>query len=151
MYARRPFMCVPLNGRHRRARLCWARHHDFRTRQLWVSLLFTDESRFRLHSDSGSVLVWKKQGTRYNQSNIVERHSFGSGVIIVYAGISLSLHTDLHVFYGGNLTGMRFCDEILDAYVLPYAAAIGNDFILMNDNARTPRAVFVEDYFKSQC
>ena len=70
---------------------------------------------------------------------------------MVWARISLGGHTDLHVFHGGNLTGVRYRDEIIDAYVWPYLAAIGNDFILMNDNARTPRAVFVEDYFKSQC
>ncbi|GFV04556.1 HTH_Tnp_Tc3_2 domain-containing protein [Trichonephila clavipes] len=27
LYARRPVVCVPLNGRQRRNRLCWAREH----------------------------------------------------------------------------------------------------------------------------
>ncbi|GFV97136.1 DDE_3 domain-containing protein [Trichonephila clavipes] len=31
-------------------------------------------------------------------------------------------------------------------YVRPYAAAIGNDFILMDDNARPHRARIVEEY-----
>ena len=34
--------------------------------------------------------------------------------------------------------------------ILPYAAAIGNDFILMNDNARPHREVLIEDYLESQ-
>ncbi|GFV74590.1 hypothetical protein TNCV_5130321 [Trichonephila clavipes] len=40
-------------------------------------------------------------------------------------------------------------DEILDPYVCPYAGAIGNDFILMDDNARPHRAVIVEEYLES--
>ena len=40
-------------------------------------------------------------------------------------------NTDLHVFHDGNLTGVIYRDKILDAYVRLYAAAIGNDFILM--------------------
>ncbi|GBL90951.1 hypothetical protein AVEN_272399-1, partial [Araneus ventricosus] len=48
LYARRPVECVPLNGRQRRARLCWAREHVSWTRQQWASVLFTDESRFTL-------------------------------------------------------------------------------------------------------
>ena len=54
---------------------------------------------------------------------------------MVWIGISLGGHTDLYVFHGGNLTGMRHRDEILDAYVQPQAPAIGNDFILMDDNS----------------
>ncbi|GFU59858.1 transposable element Tcb2 transposase [Trichonephila clavipes] len=57
-------------------------------------------------------------------------------------------HTDLHVFHGGTVTGLRYRDEILDPYVRPYAAAIGNDFILMVDNARPHRAGIVEEYLE---
>ncbi|GBM04956.1 hypothetical protein AVEN_126103-1 [Araneus ventricosus] len=67
---------------------------------------------------------------------------------MVWAGISLGGHTDLHVFHGGTLTGVRYWDEILDPYVHPYAGAIGNDFILMDDNARPHRSVGVEDYLE---
>ncbi|GBL88143.1 hypothetical protein AVEN_155318-1 [Araneus ventricosus] len=64
---------------------------------------------------------------------------------MVWAGISLGSHTDLQMFQEGTLTGVRYRDEILDPYVRPYAGAIGNDFILMDDNARSHRAVVVED------
>ncbi|GFX21285.1 DDE_3 domain-containing protein [Trichonephila clavipes] len=62
--------------------------------------------------------------------------------------ISLGGHTDLHVFHGGTVTGLRYRDEILDPYVRPYASAIGNDFILMDDNARPHRARIVEEYLE---
>ncbi|GFU39457.1 transposable element Tcb2 transposase [Trichonephila clavipes] len=117
LYARRPVVCVPLNGRQRRNRLCWAREHVSWTQQQWASVLFTDESRFTMESDSGRI--------------------------------SLGGHTELHVFHGGTVFGLRYRDEILDPYVRPYAAAIGNDFILMDDdNARPHRARIVEEYLE---
>ncbi|GBN69786.1 hypothetical protein AVEN_49209-1 [Araneus ventricosus] len=83
LYARRPVVCVPLNGRQRRARLCWAREHVSWIRQQWASVLFTDESRFTLESDSGRLLIWREQRTRYHQSNTIERHSYRGGGIMV--------------------------------------------------------------------
>ncbi|GFX95882.1 transposable element Tcb2 transposase [Trichonephila clavipes] len=117
-------------------------------KQQWASVLFTDESRFTMESDSGRLLIWREQRTRYHQSNTVERHSYRGGGILVWAGISLGGHTDLHVFHGGTVTGLRYRDEILDPYVRPYAAAIGNDFILMDDNARPHRAGIVEGIWR---
>ncbi|GFY08274.1 HTH_Tnp_Tc3_2 domain-containing protein [Trichonephila clavipes] len=59
LYARRPVACVPFNGRQRRNRLCWAREHVSWTQQQWASVLFTDESRFTMESDSGRLLIWR--------------------------------------------------------------------------------------------
>ena len=63
---------------------------------------------------------------------------------------SLCGHTDLHVFHRGNLPDVWYCDKILDAYVQPYAAAVANDFILMDDNTWPHWAVLVEDYLENQ-
>ncbi|GFS69292.1 transposable element Tc3 transposase [Trichonephila clavipes] len=101
-----------------------------------------------MESDPGRLLICREQRTRYHQSNTVERHSYRGGGILVWAGISLGGHTDLHVFHGGTVTGLRYRDEILDPYVRPYAADIGNDFILMDDNARPHRARIVEEYLE---
>ncbi|GFU89597.1 HTH_Tnp_Tc3_2 domain-containing protein [Trichonephila clavipes] len=95
LYARRPVVCAPLNRRQRRARLSWAREHVSWTRQRWASVLFTDESKFTLDSDSERLLIWRKRSTRYHQSNTVERHSYRGGGKMVWAGISLGGHTNL--------------------------------------------------------
>ncbi|GFU67076.1 transposable element Tcb2 transposase [Trichonephila clavipes] len=124
--------------------LSWAREHVSWTRQRWASVLSTDESKFTLESDSGRLLIWRS--SKYHQSNTIERHSYRGGGIMVWAGISLGGHTDLHMFQGGTLTGVRYRNEILEPYVCPYAGAIGNDFIPMDDNAHPHRAVIVEEY-----
>ncbi len=46
------------------------------------------------------------------------------------------------------MTGVRYRDDILVLYVCPYFGAIGNYFILMDDNARPHRAVVVEEYLE---
>lgn len=56
---------------------------------------------------------------------------------MVCTGISLSDHTDLHVLHGGTLTCVRYRDDVLYSYARPYVRAFANDFIAVDDNART--------------
>lgn len=46
---------------------------------------------------------------------------------MVWAGFSLRDHTNLYVFYVKTAIYVRFRDEYLDQYDLPYAGAIGKD------------------------
>ncbi|GFU18405.1 transposable element Tcb2 transposase [Trichonephila clavipes] len=66
-------------------------------------------------------------------------------VVLVYCGISTDGRTDLYIIRDGPLTARRYRDEILRPIVVPYIAAIGDDFILMDDNSRPHRANLVED------
>jgi hypothetical protein len=62
---------------------------------------------------------------------------------MVWPGISIDGKTDLHVI-AGNLSGVRYRDEILHPIVRPYAGAVGDGFILMDDNARPHTCVHHE-------
>ncbi|GFX23253.1 transposable element Tcb2 transposase [Trichonephila clavipes] len=79
-------------------------------------------------------MSWE-QRIKYNQSNNVERQSYGGGGMVIWVGVSLGGHTDLSALYGGTLTGVKFWNEIYDRYVHPYGAAIDSECILMYDNA----------------
>ncbi|GFT06767.1 transposable element Tcb2 transposase [Trichonephila clavipes] len=68
------------------------------------------------------------------------------GEVLVYGGISIDGHTDLYIIRDGPLTARLYRDEILRRIVIPYAAAIGDDFILMDDNCRPHRANLLEDF-----
>ncbi|GFU22414.1 transposable element Tcb2 transposase [Trichonephila clavipes] len=57
-------------------------------------------------------------------------------MVLVYGGISIDGRIDLYIIRDGPLTARRYRDEIHRPIVVPYAAAIGNDFILMDDNCR---------------
>ena len=54
---------------------------------------------------------------------------------MVWGGIANEGRTNLYVI-NVSLTGMRYGDETLDPIVRPFAGAVGNNFILMQNNAR---------------
>ncbi|GFV60061.1 HTH_Tnp_Tc3_2 domain-containing protein [Trichonephila clavipes] len=67
LYARRPVRCVPLTATHCRLRLTWSREHSLWTPQQWSCVVFSDESRFSLQSDTRRTLIWRAPGTRYTK------------------------------------------------------------------------------------
>ncbi|GFS54295.1 transposable element Tcb1 transposase [Trichonephila clavipes] len=77
LYARRPVRCVPLTATHCHQRLTWNREHALWTPQQWSCVMFSDECRFRLQSDSCWTLIWQAPGTCYHQENTIERHRYG--------------------------------------------------------------------------
>ena len=56
--------------------------------------------------------------------------------------------TDPHIIDNGTLTALRYVNEILDLYVRPYAGAVGENFILMDDNVRAHRARITDQYLE---
>ena len=79
---------------------------------------------------------------------MAEHDWFGGGSVTVWAGISAQGKTDLHVIDNGTLTALRYVNEILDVYVCPYAGAVGENFILMDDNALAHRARITDQYLE---
>ncbi|GFV46845.1 transposable element Tcb2 transposase [Trichonephila clavipes] len=71
---------------------------------------------------------------------------FGGAGVLVYGGISIDGRTYLYIIRDRPLTAHRYRDGILRPIVVPYAEAIRDDFILMDDNCRTHRANLVEDF-----
>ncbi|GFX74536.1 transposable element Tcb2 transposase [Trichonephila clavipes] len=85
-------------------------------------------------------------GSKNNPAFVHESVRFGGGVVLVYGGISSDGRTDLYIIRDGPLTACRYRDEIFRPIVVPYIAAIGDDFILMDNNCRPHRANLVEDF-----
>ena len=65
---------------------------------------------------------------------------------MVWGGISYEARTELVCIEGGSLNHIRYIEEILGEHVVPYAPYIGEDFILMHDNARPHAARAVDEY-----
>ncbi|GFU00536.1 HTH_Tnp_Tc3_2 domain-containing protein [Trichonephila clavipes] len=116
LYFRRPIRCVPLTATHCRLRLTWSREHALWTPQQWSCVMFSDESRFSLQSDSRRILIWRASGTRYHQDNTIKRHRYGGAGWLVWGGIILGSRTDLHV-QSVTMTGHIFWDVILEQHV----------------------------------
>ncbi|GFU63565.1 transposable element Tcb2 transposase [Trichonephila clavipes] len=101
-------------------------------------------SRHRRHRRE-RIFIWRDRGSRNNPAFVHERVRFGGRGVLVHGGISIDGRTDLYIIRDGPLTAGRYRDEILRPIVVSYAAAIGDDFILMDDNSRPHRANLVED------
>ncbi|GFV12736.1 transposable element Tcb2 transposase [Trichonephila clavipes] len=128
LYARRPMVCVRLTSRHRCDRREWATEHVSWRRNEWSNVPFSDESRFSFHPDNRRIFISRDRGSRNNSAFVHESVRFGGGGVLVYSGISIDGRTDLYIIRDGPLPARRYRDEILRPIVVPYAAAIGNDF-----------------------
>ena len=70
--------------------------------------------------------------------------------MLVWGVISYDGSTDLYIIQNGALTGVHYRDEILHELVRPYAGAVGEDFVVMDDNARPHRAYVVTEYLERE-
>ncbi|GFW41389.1 transposable element Tcb2 transposase [Trichonephila clavipes] len=146
LYARRPMVCVTLTSRHRRDRREWATEHVNWRRNEWSNVIFLTSPVFLFFriigsfSSGGTVAVGiiLRSCTKVSDSAV--------GGVLVHGGISIEGRTNLYIIRDGPLTARRYRDEILRPIVNPYAAAIGDDFILMDNNCRPHRANLVEDF-----
>ncbi|GFU04267.1 transposable element Tcb1 transposase [Trichonephila clavipes] len=149
LYARRPVRCVPLTATHCRLRLTWSREHALWTPQQWSCVMFSDESRFILQSDSRRTLIWRAPGTRYHQESIIERLRYGGAGWLVWGGIIPGSRTDLHV-QNVTMTGHIYRDVILEQHARLFRDAMGAEFPFMDDNARPHRANIVDECLQSE-
>ncbi|GFV43944.1 RNA-directed DNA polymerase from mobile element jockey [Trichonephila clavipes] len=115
-----------------------------------TSILFTDDSRFSLSSDSHRILIWRERGSRNHPSNIIERDRHGVRGVLVWGGIMLGSRTDLHIFDAGSVNGTHYCNEILLPYVRLFRGAMGLQFLFMDDNAPCHPTVAAEQLLESR-
>ena len=116
---------------HRTARRQFAAQYEDIPLGSLKKILFTDKSRFCIDNSDG-------------------HDKRGGPSVMVWGGISIDGVTDLYVIHYGALTGVRYRDEILDVYVRPFAGAVGENFVLMDDDARPHRARVVDDYLQDE-
>ncbi|GFS71485.1 transposable element Tcb2 transposase [Trichonephila clavipes] len=150
LYARRSAICIPLTSAHKRGHLNWSLKHQHRSVGEWANVMFSDESRFSLSSDSGWTTIWRERGTRFEPRNITERHHFPSRGVMVWAGIVMDGRTDLHFFDTGSVTAQRYRDEVFEPYVRLFRGAVDPDSIFMDDNAPCQRAVLIDDFLETE-
>ena len=132
---RKPAKRPQLKQQHKDARQAWAQTHLRWPIHQWQNVMFTDESRFCLKHSDGRVHVWRRPDERFASCCIQETLQGGGGSVMVWGGISLNRKSPL-VFIEGNLNSERYIDEVLEPVVVPIANAVGDHFIIMDDNAR---------------
>ncbi|UYV71402.1 hypothetical protein LAZ67_8002998 [Cordylochernes scorpioides] len=100
----------------------------------WHRVVFSDESRFCLSSDSRRVRVWRRCGERSNPAAIVERPTVRQRGIMVWSAIPYDSRSPL-LRIQGTMTAQRYVDDVLRPVTLPYLQGVPNA-LYQQDNAR---------------
>lgn len=145
LHCRRPVLVLTLKYRHREARLNFAIEHQNWNVYDWSRVLFTDESRFCLKVPDGRQRVYRRLGERFTSCTTKIRKNFNGGSLMVWTGISADAHTDLH-FFERSMDSHIYIEDIIIPYIVPYKEYIGENFLLMQDNARPHVARIVSDF-----
>ncbi|UYV60627.1 hypothetical protein LAZ67_1001706 [Cordylochernes scorpioides] len=133
LHSCRPLRRLPLTPPNRRQRLEWCR-----ARSTWMTerhrVVFSDESRFCLSSDSRRVRVWRRRGERSNPAAIVERPTVRQRGIMAWGAIAYDSRSPL-LRIQGTMTAQRYVDDVLRPVTLPYLQGVPNA-LYQQDNAR---------------
>ena len=117
-------------------RLEFAREHQIWQQCHWGPLLFTDESCIHISTCDQCVRVWRQHGECFAACNIVAHDTFDRGSLMVWRRMSLDGCMDLYVLQRGHINVQRYRDDLLEPIVRLYAGAVGENIIVMHDNAR---------------
>ena len=109
--------------------------------------MFSDETRFNLIHSDGRMLVWRQPRERFDEENLAPQESFGGGSVNVWGGVMNNGKTELYLTFD-TINAVTYRDEILSNIVLPFANNFGDEFLLMDDNARPHRARIVEQFLQ---
>ncbi|UYV66469.1 hypothetical protein LAZ67_4001791 [Cordylochernes scorpioides] len=132
LHSCRPLRRLPLTPPNRRQRLEWCRARSTWMTE-WHRVVFSDESRFCLSSDSRRVRVWRRRGERSNPAAIVERPTVRQRGIMVWGAFAYDSRSPL-LRIQGTMTAQRYVDDVLRPVTLPYLQGVPN--ALYQDNAR---------------
>ncbi|GFU70391.1 transposable element Tcb1 transposase [Trichonephila clavipes] len=151
LFARRPVRCVPLTPAHRRRRSLWCREHRNWRDNEWGRVLFTDESRFSLSSDSSSAYSSGESG----EAAIIPRTSLkGTGMeVAVFSFGEASCLVVVQTFTSSTQvqsTGPVIVTRFFLPYVRLFRGAMGLQFLFMDDNAPCHRTVAAEQLLESE-
>ncbi|UYV61733.1 Transposase [Cordylochernes scorpioides] len=133
LHSCRPLRRLPLIPPNRRQRLEWCRARSTWKTE-WHRVVFSDESRFCLSSDSRRIRVWRRRGERSNPAAIVERPTVRQRGIMVWGAFVYDSRSPL-LRIQGTMTAQRYVDDVLRPVTLPYLQGVPNA-LYQQDNAR---------------
>ncbi len=106
-----------LNENHKKRRLELALKFEKLPSEYWSNVIFSDESTFRLCGTSGNQRVWREDGTRFDEENIIHTEKFGGGSLMVWGCITINGPCEL-VFLNGNMNQIEY-KKVLQQHLIP--------------------------------
>lgn len=147
--SRRPHLGLNLTRRHRQQRLLWAQAHVRWTRNQWMGVLFSDESRFNLQFADGRIRVWRRQGERFSDACVIQHDRFGGGSVHVWGGFSFNHRLPLNIFRT-NVNAITYINHVLQPLVVPAFRTHQELTLFQQDNARAHTALRTQQYLEAE-
>ena len=149
-YIARRLVKVPkLTIAAKRTRRTWAQRHQNRTVQQWRHLVFCDESRFLLTRADGRIRVRRRNGEALNEDCVQGQVAHGGGSVRVWGGVHYLGKTQLRILEQ-NVTGALYREILEQDLVSHMRNHYGNNWMLVDDNARPHRANIVREYLTGE-
>ena len=123
--ARRPVVGPILKHLHRTGRLTWARARRRWRLHAWQHILFSDKSRFSLRFSDGRYRVYSRCEDLFTDQCAYKSDRFGSGSVMVWAGIFHDGRTQLKIVHGIlNVVKTETIFLILSFYPFPNSETV---------------------------
>lgn len=131
------------------ARLHFGQTHLQWPLSTWKKVIWTDEATFCLRmQDDRRVMVWRRSSDdRYDERFVVPTVHKGGPSLMVWAAISWSRKS--FMVFLDSITADDYLHQVLEEVGLPFAqAAVGDEYIWMQDNAPVHKARIVQQYLQ---
>lgn len=72
----------PLQDRHTKARIAFAKAHLDKEESIWSSILWSDETKIELFGHRDVAFIWRKKGEAFNPKNNIHTVKHGGGKVM---------------------------------------------------------------------
>lgn len=130
-------------------RLKWC-HAHLNWDEKWKSVVWSDESRFKLFHSDGRVWTWRKVGFRHHTNHLIPTLKYGGGSIMVWACFSWNGLGPL-IIVDGTMNAKKYLAllaDIKDTLFQQFGDL--NGLIYQQDNAPCHKAKVVMDWLKKE-
>ena len=136
-----------MTAENRRRKVEWAKAHSCWNVPRWSNVLPTDQFHFTVYHSDGGWCVWRSVGQQYIPQITFAFNWWGIGSLMVWAGISVTDCTDLHIVQC-NMNPYYCRENVLQTIVLPVKNRVGDRFLLLDDNAHLNRVRIIKTFLE---
>lgn len=119
---------------NRQKRLAFAKEHVNKPQSFWDSVIFSDESIFRIFGSGGRVMVWRRPNQQLQSQNLTPTVKHGGGGVCVWGCMSATGVGNL-VFVEGNMDWRQYMDILKqNLHASAEKLNLRESFIFQQDN-----------------
>lgn len=136
-----------LTPQNKRVRMHWAMARCHWREHQWNRVVWSDESRFRIYSNDGRIMVWRERLQRYNPRFVIPTVQGGGQSIHVWGAIWKGGRSRLIVL-NRSVTAANYCNTLTRFF--DENDDLPGNFIFQQDNAPPHKARITTDFLEER-